>query len=186
MSINDPQTPSSSGERQQPSGPQPSYERQYPYGQQPHGQYPSGQPPYPPGSTQGYPVAQPPVVYGAQPVAYAPAPPKNDLGVWSLVSGILSWILCPLILGVVAIVTGYASKKAVREGLANNVGSATAGLILGWINVGLTLLALILAVVVPLVFGFGLLGLGAAATDPQLDDLLNDPSMWATLEPEDY
>jgi hypothetical protein len=104
---------------------------QYPSGQYPSGQYPSGQlQPYAP---QGPPQYQygPPTQYGY------PAPPKNDLGVWSLVTGILSWILCPIVLGIVAIVTGNASRKAVRDGLANNPGSATAGLILGWINVGL-------------------------------------------------
>ncbi|GAA1870777.1 DUF4190 domain-containing protein [Myceligenerans crystallogenes] len=165
MSFNDPQLP--------PGGRQP-------YGQQP---YPAPPPPGPP----GYPGAQPPVVYGTQPMAYAAAPPKNDLGVWSLVTGILSWVMCPLVLGVVAIFTGYASKKAVREGLANNVGSATAGLILGWINVVVMLLALIFAVVVPVVMGLGVLGLGAASTGPELQELLNDPSMWATLDPEvDY
>ncbi|GAA4726328.1 protein of unknown function (DUF4190) [Promicromonospora umidemergens] len=68
---------------------------------------------------------------------YTVSPPKNDLGVWSLVTGILSWILCPVVLGIVAIVTGNASKRAVRQGQANNPGLATAGLILGWINVGL-------------------------------------------------
>lgn len=110
---------------------------QYPSGQYPSGQYPSGQ--YPSGQLQPYPPQGPPQYqYGPPPqYGYPAAPPKNDLGVWSLVTGILSWILCPLILGVVAIATGNASRKAVRDGLANNPGSATAGLILGWINVGL-------------------------------------------------
>lgn len=67
---------------------------------------------------------------------YLPPPPKNDLAVWSLVTGILSWIFCPFVLGIVAIVMGYASKQAARKGLADNVAMATAGLILGWINVG--------------------------------------------------
>ncbi|MFI2488596.1 DUF4190 domain-containing protein [Promicromonospora kroppenstedtii] len=113
---------------QYPSGQYPTGQPvQYPSGQYPTGQYTSGQ--YASGQVQPYP---PQYQYG-----YAPAPPKNDLGVWSLVTGILSWIMCPLVLGVVAIFTGNASRKAVREGLANNPGSATAGLVLGWINVGL-------------------------------------------------
>lgn len=94
-------------------------------------QAPYGGPPVP------YRGPQPP--YAGQQQAqyvYLAAPPKNDLAVWSMVTGILSWICCPLVLGVVAIVTGYASKRAVRDGLANNAGMATAGLILGWINVG--------------------------------------------------
>ena len=124
----------------------PGQPAQYQSGQYPTGQYASGQ-------VQPY---APQYQYGAAPqYGYAPAPPKNDLGVWSLVTGILSWIMCPLVLGVVAIFTGNASRKAVREGLANNPGSATAGLVLGWINVGL----FGLGVVVWIIFlFFGLLG----------------------------
>ncbi|MFI9486376.1 DUF4190 domain-containing protein [Promicromonospora sp. NPDC052451] len=110
-----------------------------PYGPGPQPQYPSGQQPqYPSGQLQPFTPQGPPPQYGAPPqYVYAPAPPKNDLGVWSLVTGILSWVVCPFVLGVVAIVTGNASRKAVQEGLANNPGSATAGLVLGWINVAL-------------------------------------------------
>jgi hypothetical protein len=110
---------------------------QYPSGQYPSGQYPSGQ--YPSGQLQPYaPQGPAQYQYGPPPAyGYAVTPPKNDLGVWSLVTGILSWIFCPIVLGIVAIVTGNASRKAVRDGLANNPGLATAGLILGWINVGL-------------------------------------------------
>ncbi|WP_020014696.1 DUF4190 domain-containing protein [Promicromonospora sukumoe] len=128
---------------QYPTGQYPT--GQYPTGQYPTGQYTSGQ--YPSGQVQPY---QPQYQYG-----YAPAPPKNDLGVWSLVTGILSWIMCPLVLGIVAIFTGNASRKAVREGLANNPGSATAGLVLGWINVGLFGLGVVVWII--FVF-FGLLG----------------------------
>jgi hypothetical protein len=90
------------------------------------------------GQLQPY-ASGPQAPYGAQQpqYVYMVAPPKNDLGVWSLVTGILSWILCPVVLGIAAIATGSASRKAVREGQANNPGMAMAGLILGWVNVGL-------------------------------------------------
>ncbi len=99
---------------------------------------PVGQPQYPSGQLQPY-ATGPQAPYGgpAPQYVYTVTPPKNDLGVWSLVTGILSWILCPIVLGVVAIAMGHASKRAIKEGLANNSGMATAGLILGWINVGL-------------------------------------------------
>ena len=124
-------------------------------------QYPSGQ--YPSGQVQPYPPQGPaPYQYGAPPqYGYPVAPPKNDLGVWSLVTGILSWILCPLILGIVAIVTGNASRKAVREGLANNLGMATAGLVLGWINVALTGAAVLVWILFLVV---GLLGAAFSVT----------------------
>lgn len=119
--------------------PQPGGQPQYYSGQQP--QYQSGQQPqYPSGQLQQY-SSGPLAPYGGPPPQYVyhqtVTPPKNDLAVWSLVTGILSWILCPVVLGIVAIIMGHASKRAIKEGQANNSGMATAGLILGWINVGL-------------------------------------------------
>ncbi|GAB3166361.1 hypothetical protein GCM10027059_25280 [Myceligenerans halotolerans] len=122
-----------------PGGPSSPYEPQGGGPEQPPGspQQP-GQYPYPPSGPAGPAPGQAAVPYAGAPYAqYAPAPPKNDLGTISLVCGILSWIVCPLVLGIVAIATGNASRKAIREGLANNPGSATAGLVLGWLNVGL-------------------------------------------------
>lgn len=116
-----------------PGGPSSPYEPQGGGPEQQPGQYP-----YPSSGPVGPAPGQAAVPYAGGPYAqYAPAPPKNDLGTISLVCGILSWVVCPLVLGVVAIVTGTASRKAIREGLANNSGSATAGLVLGWLNVGL-------------------------------------------------
>lgn len=121
---------------QSPDNPphQPNY---YPQ-QQSDSQQLGQQPQQPSGQVQQY-SSGPQAPYGASPpqYVYMVTPPKNDLGVWSLVTGILSWIFCPVVLGVVAIIMGNASKKAVREGQANNPGMGTAGLILGWINVGL-------------------------------------------------
>jgi hypothetical protein len=138
---------------QYPTGPQPT--GQYPTGQYSTGQYPTGQ--YPSGQLQPHvPQGQVQYQYGPpQQYGYGPPPPKNDLGVWSLVTGILSWILCPLVLGIVAVATGNASRKAIRAGLANNSGAATAGLILGWINIALVGAAVVVWVGIVLV---GLLG----------------------------
>lgn len=154
---------------QHPTGPQPSGQYptgqystgQYPTGQYPTGQYPSGQ--YPSGQLQPHvPQGQVQYQYGPpQPYGYAPPPPKNDLGVWSLVTGILSWILCPLVLGIVAVATGNASRKAIRDGLANNTGAATAGLILGWINIALFGAGILIWLGIVLV---GLLGAGLAVS----------------------
>ena len=77
---------------------------------------------------------------------YAPTPPKNDLAVWSLVTGILSFVFCPLLLGIAAIITGTMSRRAADQGLANNRGMGTAGLILGWINVVLVVVGVVLFV----------------------------------------
>lgn len=88
---------------------------------------------------------------------YAQSPPKNDLAVWSLITGILSYVFCPLVLGIAAIVTGTMSRKAADQGLANNRGMGTAGLVLGWINVALVLVAVVLFLIL---LGAGLLSGG--------------------------
>ncbi|MEU4383890.1 DUF4190 domain-containing protein [Promicromonospora sp. NPDC023805] len=144
---------------------------QYPTGQYPTGQYSTGQystgqystGQYPSGQLQPHvPQGQVQYQYGPpRPYGYAPPPPKNDLGVWSLVTGILSWILCPLVLGIVAVATGNASRKAIRDGLANNTGAATAGLILGWINIALFGAGILVWLGIVLV---GLLGAGLAVS----------------------
>lgn len=90
-----------------------------------------------------------PAAYGQQaapPVSqygYAQSPPKNDLAVWSLITGILSYVFCPLVLGIAAIITGTMGRRAADEGLANNRGMATAGLILGWVNVALAVIGIV-------------------------------------------
>ncbi|WP_020014697.1 DUF4190 domain-containing protein [Promicromonospora sukumoe] len=113
-----------------------------PYGQpDPQGQ-PYGAQPYP---AQPYPGQ--PYQYGA-PYGYAAPPEKNALGVWSLVLGILSVLMlfsCGVgfLAGIPAVITGHLSRKAQKEGLADNGGMGLAGLITGWVTVGLTLLAVV-------------------------------------------
>jgi hypothetical protein len=100
----------------------------------------------PPGSVPGEPAPyqqsgyqqapQGPVyAQGGQPYAYGAAPlPKNSLGVWSLVLGILSVLGCGLFTGIAAIITGAKSRRAQQEGQANNGGMGLAGLIMGWVG----------------------------------------------------
>ncbi len=107
---------------------------------------------------------------GAPQYGYAPTPPKNDLGVWSLVSGILSFMVCPLLLGIAAIITGTMSRRAADEGLANNRGMGTAGLILGWVNIAL--------VVIGIVFFIIALAVGLFAGGMSGWDNMNDPNNW--------
>ncbi|GAB2478407.1 hypothetical protein GCM10027063_19820 [Promicromonospora xylanilytica] len=117
------------------------------------------QPPYPPQPylpqpyQQGAPYQagpyQPQPVYGAAPYGYAAPPEKNALGVWSLVLGILSIVMLfscfvGILAGIPAVITGHLSRKAHKEGLADNPGLALGGIITGWVTIGLTLLAGIL------------------------------------------
>ncbi|WP_200811022.1 DUF4190 domain-containing protein [Demequina sp. NBRC 110057] len=106
---------------------------------------PGGQPPY-----QGGMTPPPPGGYGA------PPPPggfggaseeKNALGVWALVLGILGFLCCSIFTAIPAIFVGKASENAAAQGLATNGGLGKAGRILGWVQVILTALSVVLLVV---------------------------------------
>lgn len=99
-------------------------------------------------SSYGTPPAYTGGDYGQSPYGYSY--PKNSLGVWSLVLGLVGIFLCGLFTGIPAIVVGHKARGAVAEGQANNPGLATAGIVLGWIGVGV----LVLVVVVGGLFAF--------------------------------
>jgi hypothetical protein len=67
----------------------------------------------------------------------------------SLVFGILTWIFLPLIGAIVAVTTGNNAKKEIENsnGSITGSGMATAGLILGWVHLGLTILAVVVIVI---------------------------------------
>ncbi|MFI2488594.1 DUF4190 domain-containing protein [Promicromonospora kroppenstedtii] len=166
------------GSEQQPTPQQP--DQQQPGSRQPGPQDPGS--PRHPGPDPNAPYAQhgqhsAPTPYGepggpatAPQYGYSQTPPKNDLGVWALVTGILSYVFCPLLLGIAAIITGTMSRRAADEGLANNRGMGTAGLILGWINVAL--------VVVGIIFFVIALAVGLFAGGINWDQM-RDPNDWS-------
>ncbi|MEK9664271.1 MAG: DUF4190 domain-containing protein [Candidatus Nanopelagicales bacterium] len=70
-----------------------------------------------------------------------PAPPpmggdtsENTNGVVALVTGILSFFVCPVILSIVAIIFGRKGMQSAAAGRANNGGMAKVGYILGIIS----------------------------------------------------
>lgn len=65
--------------------------------------------------------------------------------VLSLVFGILTWIALPLVGAVVAVVTGHVARGEIRraQGALDGDGMAIAGLILGWAQLLLCVLALL-------------------------------------------
>jgi len=65
--------------------------------------------------------------------------PTSTLAIVSLVAGILGFTILPLIGSIVAILTGYSARKETRAvpAIAGGDGLATAGIIMGWIEVGL-------------------------------------------------
>ena len=71
-----------------------------------------------------------------------PVLPTSTLALISLVAGILGFTALPILGGIVALFTGYAARKETREVPAkfSGDGLATAGIIMGWIQVGLTVI----------------------------------------------
>ena len=87
---------------------------------------------YPPGPYPGnYPP--PPVPYGGYPV---PLPPRNGLGTAALVVGVVALvgsfsIAGGIILGIAAVVLGFAGRARAKRGEATNGGVALAGIVVG-------------------------------------------------------
>ena len=69
-------------------------------------------------------------------------PPTSTLAIISLIAGILGFTVFPVIGSIAAILTGYAARKETRAvpPLAGGDGLATAGIIMGWIQVGLAVI----------------------------------------------
>ncbi len=85
----------------------------------------------------------------------------SALAIVSLVFGLLGWSLLPLIGSVVAIVTGHMARSEIRREPERFEGDglAVAGLVLGYLAIGISILLLVTAF---LFFG-GLLALLAVA-----------------------
>lgn len=97
-----------------------------------------------------------------QPAPIQPAPvqpmvaTKRDSGlaIASLVCGIAAWIIVPFIGAIAAVILGHLAKKEIREsgGTVGGDGMALAGLLMGYIQIGLIILAVIIGVVLLLTF----------------------------------
>lgn len=68
----------------------------------------------------------------------------------SLVFGILAWLALPLIGAVIAIVTGHIARGEIRREPARLEGDglAVAGLVLGWVQLVLSLVVILLLVLI--------------------------------------
>ena len=74
----------------------------------------------------------------------APVLPTSGLALASLVSGILGFTMLPVVGGIIAIITGYLSRKETRSTppAASGDGLATAGIVMGWVQIGLMVIGL--------------------------------------------
>ncbi len=76
----------------------------------------------------------------------------NTLAVVSLVAGIASFVIVPLIGAVVAVITGHMARSQIRRTGEQGGGLALAGLILGYVHLALVVVAL--GIVVLFLIGF--------------------------------
>lgn len=83
--------------------------------------------------------------------------PTSTLAMVSMIAGIIGWVLAPLLGSLVAIVTGHMAKREIREsaGRIEGDGMATAGLVLGYLQLVPALLC-ICAIVVMLAMGISI------------------------------
>jgi hypothetical protein len=81
--------------------------------------------------------------------------PTSGMAIASLVTGILGFF-GPVVFSLVAILTGYAARKETRAvpPRVSGDGYATAGIIMGWVQIGLVALAMCAACVL-LLLGVG-------------------------------
>ena len=91
--------------------------------------------------------------------------PTSTLAMVSMISGIVSWVLAPLLGSLVAIITGHMAKREIREsmGRLSGDGMATAGLVLGYIQIVPALLCICIVVI--------MLAMGISV--PVLDSLMS-------------
>jgi hypothetical protein len=96
-------------------------------------------------------MSQQPQQYGNYP---PPAPPQQSstLALVSLISGILSWLGLFGLGGLVAVITGHMALSEINKnyGRLSGAGLAKAGLILGYVNIAVTLIGICIGIILPL------------------------------------
>ena len=95
--------------------------------------------------TESQPDPQP--TYMAPPTSnmpYVASVPTNSLAIVSLVSSILSWVILPVVGGIVGLITGIMARKEIKlsNGAQGGDGFATVGIIVSAINIVVMCLAI--------------------------------------------
>lgn len=105
--------------------------------------------------------------YPPQPPAYYPPPTQSSsLAVFSMIAGIGAYFICPGLGALAAIICGHIAKGQIRDsgGRLTGGGMATAGLILGYLQLVLLVLGICLYLLFVIGF-FGLVGLAGASSN---------------------
>ena len=107
----------------------------------------SAPPPPPPPPLLNGPAAQ-----SWAPASYGGAPPAttNGFAIAAMVLGIVGFVVCG-VGAVLALVFGYKARREIDEsgGQQKGRGMAVAGIVLGWVWVGLLVVIVLIAVLVP-------------------------------------
>lgn len=59
------------------------------------------------------------------------------MAIASLICGIASWVILPFVASIVAIILGHIARGQIKQSGDQGAGMAMAGLILGYVNIGL-------------------------------------------------
>jgi len=97
-------------------------------------------------------------------------PPTSTNAIVGLVLAILSWMLCPLIAAIVALLLARSSDKEIKAsgGTLSGAGINTATRIIAWINIAASIIGgIVLAVLVAL--GIGIFAQVASTLDPTIN-----------------
>ena len=81
--------------------------------------------------------------YPEQPYTNINQPKDSSLAIISMICGIAAYVIVPVVGGIVAVILGHMAKNEIKKsnGLIKGNGMATAGLILGYIHLGLVVLS---------------------------------------------
>ena len=90
-------------------------------------------------------------------------PQTSSMAVVSLVLGIASYFVIPLLGAIAAVITGNLAKKEIQQDPENLSGEGLArwGMILGWVNIGISVIGMCLALLIFILSLLMIFGLAA-------------------------
>ena len=95
----------------------------------------------------------PPPPSPTPPYGYVQMPRTNSTAIVSLVAGIGAWVICPVLAAVVAVITGHVALSQLRTSGEQGRGMALAGTILGYTNLGLVGVSIVVILLLTLFGG---------------------------------
>ncbi len=109
----------------------------------PSGQpYAQNDPVYLPPPASGYPGSGHQVAPQSPSFPATPTTPSSTMAIISLIAGIVAWVIFPFISAIVAVICGHMARREIRDsgGQLTGDGMAIAGLVLGYIQLGISAL----------------------------------------------